>query len=152
MKKEPSQARLMGVKSAIEADAAARIAAAKAARQATSRLPGDPREARLRAIGEASKFYQSNFFMKPSVAENIAAFTFDVKNGFISGVSEEQIDSSKPFIRSGDIDKSGKLSKDASPDAYDAGKVYVEPSSGIIFRFDGPEQGFKAVSRIKVYR
>jgi hypothetical protein len=152
MKKQPSQARLMGVKSAIEADVATKIAEAKAAKQATSRLPGDPREARLRAIGEASKFYQSNFSMKPSIAENIAAFTFDVKNGIISGVSEEQIDNNKPYISVGDIDKDGKLSKNASPDAYDAGKVYVDPSSGIIFRFDGPEQGFKAVSRVKVYR
>jgi hypothetical protein len=146
------QIRLGGITSAIsQKDTLAQIEA-KARKQATSRLPGDPREARLRAIGEASKFYQSNFSMKPSIAENIAAFTFDVKNGIIDGVSEEQIDNNKPYISIGDIDKDGKLSKDASPDAYDAGKVYVDPSSGIIFRFDGPEQGFKAVSRVKVYR
>jgi hypothetical protein len=152
MKKEPSQARLMGVKTAIETDAATKIAEAKAARQATSRLPGDPREARLRIIQEDAKFFQNNRGMVPGVAKTIAAFEFDVKNGNISGLSGEQIDSSKPFIRSGDIDKSGKLSKNAELDYYDAGKIYVEPSSGIIFRFDGPEQGFKAVARTEVYK
>jgi hypothetical protein len=146
------QIRLGGITGAIsQKDILAQLEA-KAKKQATSRLPGDPREARLRIIQEDAKFFQNNRGMVPGVAKTIAAFEFDVKNGNISGLSGEQIDSSKPFIRSGDIDKSGKLSKNAELDYYDAGKIYVEPSSGIIFRFDGPEQGFKAVARTEVYK
>jgi hypothetical protein len=146
------QIRLAAAQGAISQGQAERLARIKATQQATSRLPGDPKEARLRIIHDDAKSWQNRSGMVPGVAKTIAAFEFDVKNGNISGVSGEQIDSSKPFIRSGDINKSGKLSKNAELDYYDAGNIYVEPSSGIIFRFDGPEQGFKAVARTEVYR
>jgi hypothetical protein len=53
MKKEPSQARLMGVKSAIEADAAARIAAAKAKTSFAAQLPEEQIKADASVLAKA---------------------------------------------------------------------------------------------------
>jgi hypothetical protein len=59
MKKEPSQARLMGVKSAIEADAAARIAAAKAKTGFAAQLPEE--QIKADAAGLAKSIESSCF-------------------------------------------------------------------------------------------
>jgi hypothetical protein len=53
MKKEPSQARLMGVKSAIETDAAARIAAAKAKTGFAAQLPEEQIKADAAGISKS---------------------------------------------------------------------------------------------------